>query len=141
MALLALMAQVVSMKTYLDIAREVLAEQSIVAVAVETTAPQGTQKAGVESQAEPESSRSERPIVSESAVEYRKGLESQQRSKMAHRLTGNDFPPIPPTVPDTRILATPKALCSCCGKLPVLAELRGLTGGRCYQCSIAAKEI
>jgi len=49
------------------------------------------------------------------------------------RLCGNGFPAIPPTVPPAEILADPIVICRC-GRGRVLAELRWMTGGRCYEC-------
>ena len=113
-----------------------------VLVPVVETGPVDTgQKADVESREEPNSSPIRVPIASESAVDLQGAAEAQQGCQTARRLIGNDVPPIKPTVPGPRILATPKVICPCCGKVPVLPELRGMTGGRCYPCWIAAKEI
>jgi hypothetical protein len=57
-----------------------------------------------------------------------------RRCEMARRLIGNGYPPIPPTIPDSRIVATPKVICPCCQSGVVLPELRRMTGGRCYEC-------
>lgn len=50
------------------------------------------------------------------------------------RLIGNGFPPRICPPPPEAILAKTPTLCPVCGRCPVLAELRHLTGGRCYTC-------
>jgi hypothetical protein len=49
------------------------------------------------------------------------------------RLCGGGFPSITTAEPPAEILADPIVLCRC-GRGRVLAELRRMTGGRCYEC-------
>jgi hypothetical protein len=118
-ALLAHIAQVLTMsKSYLDIARDVLARQPIdrqaevmatIQVAPPTTAPTPANN--------PATNR-----------DVRWGRTATRR------VTANGSTPILPTIVPAAILATPAVICTRCGQHPVLPELRQLTSGWCYDC-------
>jgi hypothetical protein len=113
--------------------------------AIEADAPADAESAEVPSRATSKSPASKHPIAWELGSESPAVLRFQPCDQIAvgcsgvkiprkSGLIGNSYPPIKPTVPDPRILATPKVVCPRCGVSPVLAELGGMTGGRCYGC-------
>lgn len=93
--------------------------------AAQTAAKSAADDLGIVPPARPAEARLEHPPLP---------AKPRDKRKTGRRLVGNGFPPIAPEVPPENIHATPRAVCPCCRLLPVLPELRGMTGGRCYEC-------
>jgi hypothetical protein len=92
----------------------------------------------------------ETPQISEYAVGFADGScvnasargvpKELPKAHTTHGLIGRGFPPRHTDPPPKSILIDPAILCSSCSKLPVLRELRHMTGGLCWPCWSATGE-